>query len=670
MSTTYPEPTTVSPPQPAPAPSVAHPQPAPATPEATTEVRRPLVWLLAIVGIALAVRLWHVNADFQLDEFSSLYPVAERHVSSPGALPSSADPLGPVASWQEVRDRSVLPYGIVNPVPLYHYVLYGLVQVLPVAEWSLRAPSIVAGLACVLGIYLLCRRLFGAEVALVAALFAAVDPLQIGSSVLARPYALGNLVCLLSFFALLKLLDARNTAQAVLAMAGYGLTLALIGYLSPLLLIVVVAHLGMVIYWARAGGFRQSGDADHRPGLEPNAVRRKALLWLAGCGLAVVLLAPVLGYWVAVARFSAANHETILALMPPQLVTFVKHNSTFLLALLVISVTEYVVASRLPLGDTNGAGNEETAPTANGTAPTNGEAPAAAAPAPVPPPPPLPENPDLLWLGRLWFFLPQAVLVLLAFGGLGQTVFSSNYVCYTSLGGVILLACWATRNGAREVRLGVAAAVALAMLFWGYTDWSKGGGLTSAATSRTFVAVLDQLSAEGRWKEKDALLVRPAVLEAFLLPDRIPQATRDRVEGAILSPYTTLYVNETPKPVFCLGLSLFKGERFAERAGPYFQPEDPEEAALAARLQPYTGFFINSADPGRQAFMARLVPWLANARGADLKVARKRSAEEERYFTVKKQSQLGETIEGLSDSQASDFSFLVRVSVLPPEAKK
>jgi hypothetical protein len=261
------------------------------------------------------------------------------------------------------------------------------------------------------------------------------------------------------------------------------------------------------------------------------------------------------------------------------------------------------------------------------------------------------------------------VLVLLAFG-LGQSVFSSSYVCYTSLGEVILLACWATRNGAREVRLGVAAAVALAMLFWGYTDWSKGDGLTSAGDSRTFMAVLDQLSTEGRWKEKDALLVRPAVLEAYLLPDRIPQATRARVEGAILSPYTTLYVNETPKPVFCLGLSLFRGERFAERAGAFYQPQDAEEAALAARLQPYTGFFIHSGDLGRQAFMARLVPWLANAKDADLKVARHRSADEERYFTVKKQSQLGETIDGLSDSQPGDFSFLVRVSVQGEAAKK
>jgi hypothetical protein len=243
-------------------------------------------------------------------------------------------------------------------------------------------------------------------------------------------------------------------------------------------------------------------------------------------------------------------------------------------------------------------------------------------------------------------------------------------MCYTSLGGVILLAYWATRNGAREVRLGVAAAVALAMLFWGYTDWSKGDGLTSVGDARNFVAVLDQLSTEGRWKEKDALLVRPAVPEAYLLPDRIPQATRARVEGAILSPYTTLYVNEKPKPVLCLGLALFSSERFAERAGAYYEPQDANEAELATRLQPYTGFFIHSGDTGRQAFMARFVPWLANAKDADLKVARKRSADEERYFVVPRGSRLGETLNGLSDSQPGDFSFLVRVGVQQPDVAK
>jgi hypothetical protein len=656
MSTTIPETTIVSQPQPAPA----------TTPVATPDVRRPLVWLLAIVGLALALRLWHLNTDFQLDEFGALYTVAERHVSSPGAWPSSADPLAPVAGWQEVRERSVLPYGIVNPVPLYHYLLYGVVQMLPVAEWSVRLPSVLAGVGCVLAIYLLCRRLFGAEVALVAALFAAVEPLQLGSSVIARPYALANLACVLSFLALLKLLDARQLAHAVLAAAGYGVALALIGYLNPALLLVAIAHLGMVVYWVRAGGFRHTVDAADRPAPALNAGSRQVALWLGGCALAVALLAPVLGYWLELARFSSANHGLLLALMPPQLAAFLEHNSAFLLSLLVISVTEYIVASRLPVGETN----PEGVGLANGTAPVNGEAPAAAPAEPVPPPPPpLPENPDLLWLGRLWFFLPQLAILLLAFG-FGISILYSRYMSYTSLGGVILLAYWATRNGAREVRLGVTAAVALAMLFWGYTEWSKGYGLNTLADARVTVSVLDKLSEEGRWKEKDALLVRSVFLESYFAPDRIPEATRAHVEGAILSPYTTLYVNETPKPVFCLGLSLFRADRFNERTDQFFHAGEAGETELAEKLRPYSGFWIHSHEGGQQQFMARFVPWLADALGTDLKVARKRSAEEERYFTVRKQSKPGEPIAGLNDSQQGDFSFLVRVGVQGEAAKK
>jgi hypothetical protein len=98
------------------------------------------------------------------------------------------------------------------------------------------------------------------------------------------------------------------------------------------------------------------------------------------------------------------------------------------------------------------------------------------------------------------------------------------------------------------------------MLFCGYTDWSKGYGLTAVANSRGTVSVLKTLGEEGRWKEKDALLVRSVFLESYFLPDRIPEATRAPVEGAILSPYTTLYLPETPRPMFCLGLALSEPE--------------------------------------------------------------------------------------------------------------
>src|SRR5438270_9174940 len=91
------------------------------------DIPRPGVWLFAIVLVALGMRVWwQMEAPLQQDEFGPLYAIAERQVQVPGNPPTAADPLAPVAGWEEVRDRSVLPYGIVNPFPLYHYLLYGV----------------------------------------------------------------------------------------------------------------------------------------------------------------------------------------------------------------------------------------------------------------------------------------------------------------------------------------------------------------------------------------------------------------------------------------------------------------------------------------------------------------------------------------------------------------
>ena len=162
--------------------------------------------------------------------------------------PSISDPLLPVSSWRQVRDRSVLPYGIVQPWPLYHYLLYGVVQVLPITEWSLRLPSLLAGLATIVALYALCRRWARVEVAVVAALLVAVEPMQVVVSTMARPYALASLACVLSFLTLDTILRATAPKRIAAAVMGYGLALALIGYMNAVLLLVVCIHVAVVSY--------------------------------------------------------------------------------------------------------------------------------------------------------------------------------------------------------------------------------------------------------------------------------------------------------------------------------------------------------------------------------------------------------------------------------------
>src|SRR5260221_11058970 len=95
--------------------------------------------------------------------------------------------------------------------------------------------------------FVLGRRIGGSIVGLVAALLTALDPMQVAISNLARPFALANLACVLSFLALVNILRARRTRDTALAAFNYGLNLALIGYLNPLILLAGVAHTRIIL---------------------------------------------------------------------------------------------------------------------------------------------------------------------------------------------------------------------------------------------------------------------------------------------------------------------------------------------------------------------------------------------------------------------------------------
>src|SRR5262249_47704990 len=149
-------------------------------------------------------------------------------------------------------------------------------------------------------IYFLCRRLAGVEMAVVAALFVAVEPVQVTIGALARPFALGNFACVLSFAALLGVLTAPRLGGAALMALGYGAAVAFMGYMNPVLLLVVLAHLGMVAYWAIAHGGRAG----------------RMVVGLIGVGLAAVLLGPEFSYFSRVHDSSVGHRDVLLRFYP------------------------------------------------------------------------------------------------------------------------------------------------------------------------------------------------------------------------------------------------------------------------------------------------------------------------------------------------------------------
>jgi hypothetical protein len=627
---------------------------------------RPLIWLLAIVLLALGLRAWKITEPLQRDEFGALYAVAERKTATADAPPTAADPLVPVGSFSEVSERSVLPFGIRNPAPLYHDIVYVFLQVLPVAEWSLRLPSLLAGLACVVGVYFLCRRMIGVEMGLVAALFVAVEPIQVTTSVIARPYALGNLACVLSFAALIGALNARKPLTGVLRALGYGASVAFMGYMNPVLLLVVIAHVALVIYWAIA----HQGEG------------AKAVYWVLGVAVSALLMLPEYGYFGKLQEFSASHRDYLQRLYPTELIGFFKHNASFLAGLVVAWVAAYIVRQQMQASDEmeaeEGEPSERVKPASDSPtpAPTNAittapaaavaEAPAAEAALAEPPPP---DNPDVIWVGRLWIFLPQLVALVLAYAA-GEAIFYSRFLSYTTLGGLVILAYWATRERTREIRLGVSAAIALSLFLMGLMTLGRGHGLTTGSEGKQIAKDLDGLES---CKAGDVVLLRSGPIEGDLLPDQVAPENRGHVAGALAAPLTTLYA--PTKSLHVVILSKSHNSPWAKAsARELYNPEHFYSKEFGERLRSYNQQFWIANDTNVQLteFLTCFLPWLADQLGYDLKVARQRSHESgERYFTVQADSREGDFLDGLMNSRPTDFALasLIRVQRLCPQPR-
>src|SRR4051812_18740964 len=105
--------------------------------------------LLLILLVGLGLRTYGMKRPLQLNEYPAVYAVAERRVTSEDLTPGPDVPLLPVESADAVRERSVMPFGVRNPTPVYHYLLHAVVQSFGISEWSLRLLSLLAGAGCI-----------------------------------------------------------------------------------------------------------------------------------------------------------------------------------------------------------------------------------------------------------------------------------------------------------------------------------------------------------------------------------------------------------------------------------------------------------------------------------------------------------------------------------------
>src|SRR5262245_47168207 len=103
------------------------------------------VVFVVILVVGLGLRVLALKKPLQMNEFPAVYAVAERRITSEDLTPGPDVPLLPFESADAVRERSVMPFGVANPTPVYHYLLHTVVQSFGITEWSLRLLSVLAG---------------------------------------------------------------------------------------------------------------------------------------------------------------------------------------------------------------------------------------------------------------------------------------------------------------------------------------------------------------------------------------------------------------------------------------------------------------------------------------------------------------------------------------------
>lgn len=156
------------------------------------QVARVIAWIgLALLTIAAAgMRLYRADESLWVDELHTAWTVS--------------------AAAENVAPRAAIG----NQTPVYFYGVWAVTRIGGLHEWTLRLPSLVAGVALVPLVFLvLLRWTASRSAALLSAALVAIDPQFIFYSQEARPYAVAQLVALLQVFVLAELLRAPAGAE-------------------------------------------------------------------------------------------------------------------------------------------------------------------------------------------------------------------------------------------------------------------------------------------------------------------------------------------------------------------------------------------------------------------------------------------------------------------------
>jgi hypothetical protein len=582
-----------------------------------------LLALILLVGTGL--RLREIADPLQQDELGPLYAVVEREGTVPGYTATADMPLRPVRSWAEVRERSILPYGIRSPFPLYHYLLYALVHVLPINEITLRLPSLLAGLGIIVTMFWLARNMAGDDAGLAAALLTAVEPMQIASSVMARPYALAVLAGMVSYFALWTILTRRRLWLNALAALVYALCITGIGYLNPILLLIGLPQAAFVLFWIGTSLWKH----------EEYRQVALALLWImAGCSFAAGLLLPQAEYVREVRAFNSANREFLNWYLAPLGIFLYLHNivlaATFIASILVGGIASWLFGKRNAAGDVD-AQNEPS------------------------------HFNSLVCLGLFLLILPQAILVIVD-GEANRSMFMSRYLLYTQLGGILLFAGVLPQIKVPIVRWSILLPATIVMTALGSSSFGRGIQLgTPCATINAIQAFL-KLEEKSLIRSSDVIIVRSGFLESDLPPGKFSDDVLTHLRSANCAPLITLYPTQHRRGCVVLPLSCRYGTSFT--GNPLWKDQLQQNGSVTSVKEDHLRFWCIDWAGGRNGFPQCFLPRLANLLNSDLRVAAD-PASGRFDFEIPRDIKPGDRIPGLHGPSAVKFGPLILVERKP-----
>lgn len=237
------------------------------------------IWLLIVLAISFFVRVNALAAQSLWNDEGTSVAVAR-------------------TSWNAILNAAARD---IHP-PLYYLLLNIWIQGAGISEFALRFLSVIAGVLVVALTFRIAREFFDQDVAVIAAVLAALNPFQVYYAQETRMYIGVTLFACLSMWAMIVMLKpahefrsvplSRQMRTRILALLGYMLaTLAALYTNYYAFTIVLVQNLAFLVYvfWARR---------EKRPRLAHTII-----LWIAAQAVIALAYVP----WLLFARSSIAS---------------------------------------------------------------------------------------------------------------------------------------------------------------------------------------------------------------------------------------------------------------------------------------------------------------------------------------------------------------------------